>query len=71
MDDQTIHEAAQKGDVAKLKQLLSEGVNVDLPGYSQWTPLIYAAWNGKLEAVKFLVEQKASVDQADGGKGTA
>ena len=41
------------------------GVSVDLAGDCGSSSLIVAASNGQLKAVKFLVEHKASVDQAE------
>ena len=68
-----IYEAASNGDVEKLKQLLKEKpADVDLAeAWSGWTPLIYAARHGKLEAVQFLVERKATVDASDESSATA
>ena len=60
-----IHEAAHKGDVEKLKQLLKEKPSdVDLAvEWSGWTSLMFAAMEGKLEAVKVLIEHKATIDK--------
>ena len=66
MNIQPIHDAAQNGDLEKLKKLLKEKPNdVDLTASEDWTPLIYAARDGKLEAVKVLIEHKATVDKTN------
>ena len=80
MTDKTIqppiHQAAAAGDVEKLRKLLKGGlfskpVDVDLLNNKFWTPLILAAHEGKLEAVKVLIEHKATLDVADEGGSTA
>ena len=48
---------AALGDVEELKTLLNSGVNVNASGYDSRTALHLAASEGKLEAVKFLVER--------------
>lgn len=64
-----IHIAAARGDVARLKQELAEGVPVDLRvvnqgGSGSWrdtTPLMWAAMMGNAECVKLLLEAGADV----------
>ena len=72
MSWQPVHEAAHNGDVEKLKQLLkAKPEDVDLAGVGGSTPLLYAARFGKLEAVKCLVEHKATVNTANRSGQTA
>ena len=62
MDNQAIHEAAKSRNLEALRAELDSGVNVDLPGDSDFTALHFAARAGDLDAVKLLVERKATVD---------
>ena len=71
MTHQPIHKAAEKGDIAALKAELAKGVSIDLGGIGGWTPLICAVCNTRLDAVKFLVEQKATVDKTEDAGWTA
>lgn len=47
--------AATRGDVEKLQSLISEGASLDKP-YNGLAPLIAACNNGRLEAVRILLE---------------
>src|SRR5258705_8766776 len=64
----SIYQAAEKGDVAAIKQELTRGVSVDSkldapePGRQGMTPLMAAAMAGKVEAVKALLDAKAKAD---------
>jgi len=65
----SIHEAAEKGDIQQLKQLLEDkpsDVNLVAEDFEdKRTPLMGAALSGQLEAVKMLIAHKAAVDTAD------
>jgi ankyrin repeat protein len=50
-------EAAAKGDAAKVKSLLDQGVNVNLKGSDGRTPLTEAAFAGHAEVVKLLLDK--------------
>ena len=58
-------EAARRGDVAKVKQLLDEGVDVNTKFRYNATALSYAADRGHLEVVKLLLERGADANAKD------
>lgn len=61
-----IHDAAGAGEVGKLRALLSaDPAALEAKDSKGNTPLIQAAQNGRLEAVKFLLEKGADVDGKD------
>jgi cytohesin len=69
-----MHLAATTGQMKMIEELLSMGVEVDAAtsggkyGDGDYTPLGCAAENGKLAAVKLLIERGATVDaNCDGG----
>ena len=74
--NQPIHEAAKRGDLATLKKLLKRGlfakaVDIDEPGDDLRTPLHFAAAGSNVEAVKLILEQKATLDKLDRREETA
>lgn len=58
-------EAAKKGDVAELKKLLDQGVNVDSKNKYGVTALGFACSKGQLDAVQLLIERGADVNAED------
>lgn len=52
--------AAAKGDIKKLKALLKNGVDVNAEDEKGHTALVYAARNGKLKTVEFLLYNEAN-----------
>jgi ankyrin repeat protein len=64
-----IHDAAEHGDVEKIKELLKENPDlVNAKGYNGLTPLHFAANEGHLNAVELLLANKADVNaRADYG----
>lgn len=58
-------EAAKKGDVAELKKLLEQGVNVDSKNKYGVTALAFACSKGQLDAVQLLIERGANVNAED------
>lgn len=52
--------AARYGKVLLVRELIRQGVNVDLPGENEWTALHFAAGNGHLKIVKILLKNKAN-----------
>jgi ankyrin repeat domain-containing protein 50 len=59
---ETIHSAAKKGSIRLLKKILSRGTPVDSPDHYKETPLVIAAKNKNIRAVKFLVTQGADIN---------
>ena len=57
--------AARKGDVAKLKELLDKGVDVNTKTQYGATALAYACDKGHTEVVKLLLERGANVNVRD------
>ncbi|HET6957502.1 MAG TPA: ankyrin repeat domain-containing protein [Vicinamibacterales bacterium] len=54
-------QAAARNDVAALRQLLDEGHKADESDTS-WTPLIWAARSGSLDAINILIDHGADVN---------
>ena len=63
LDAKRLHEAAQRGDVDLMKELLENNPKlVNSRNDNGCTSLQYAAYSGQLEAVRLLIEKKADVD---------
>lgn len=69
--DGSIWRAANRGDLARVKQLVeTENADVNSKAPDGWTPLHYAAQKGHLDIVKYLIQKGAHVDakeQMQGG----
>ena len=59
----SIHEAARRGNLEMIRQLLSHGQNVDQPDTQELTALVFATTHGHEEIVKFLLEHGAQVNR--------
>lgn len=57
--------AAKRGELAKVKELLAKGADVNAKTRYSQTPLMFAAQQGHTEVVKVLLEAKADVDVMD------
>ena len=59
-----LYKAAEGNDVARIKQLLAEGADIDLvAGKDQETPLHRAITRGSTEAAKILIESGADINK--------
>ncbi len=55
-------EAAQKGDLKRVQDLLNKGADVETKNSDGITPLMAAAFNNHLEIMKLLLEREANVN---------
>lgn len=60
MNDTSLHEASCNGDLAAIRALLDQGVNIEEDNFGNGTALIIAVTAGQDEAVKLLLEYGAS-----------
>lgn len=56
----TIHQAAARGDMNKLRTLIELGVYVDIRSFNGSTPLLCAALYGQVDACRYLLDQGAN-----------
>jgi ankyrin repeat protein len=64
-----LHHAAEMGQVETAKLLIQAGVEVDCRSEGgNTTPLWWAAYNGQVEMVKFLLKNKANIKGEDGDR---
>jgi outer membrane protein assembly factor BamB len=63
--DEALWEAARAGDLARITAALDQGADVNAKARYDVTPLIFAASNGRLEAVKLLLARGADINAQD------
>jgi outer membrane protein assembly factor BamB len=63
--NESLWEAARAGDTARITAALAQGADVNAKSRYDVTPLIFAAGNGRLEAVKLLLSRGAAVNAQD------
>jgi outer membrane protein assembly factor BamB len=63
--NETLFEAARAGDTARITDALDRGANVNAKARYDVTALIFAAMDGRLDAVKVLLARGADVNAAD------
>ncbi|MCX5894296.1 MAG: ankyrin repeat domain-containing protein, partial [Proteobacteria bacterium] len=69
--NQYLMEAAEHGDVFKVKSLLAKRANVNASNKKGGTALKFAVQNGHIEVVKLLLERGAEVDAKNKAGSTA
>ncbi|MDG4595590.1 MAG: ankyrin repeat domain-containing protein [Candidatus Contendobacter sp.] len=68
----TLMNAVKRNDLARVKELIQQGVDINAPDASGDVPLIMAAYEGHTEIVQALLEVGADVTAVDPGmKATA
>jgi ankyrin repeat protein len=63
--DEELLAAARRGELARVKELLAKGANIEAKTRYGITPLFYAAWGGHADVVRYLASQGAQVDVSD------
>ena len=63
--EDSLIEAASKGDSRKAAQLLAEGVDVNATDKHGFTVLMFAAYNGSKDIVDLLISKGANVNARD------
>ena len=58
----TIHNAARRGNLNRVKALLDQGVPVNSRNAPGWTPLNWAAYSGRVNVVQELLRRGAHVN---------
>ena len=63
--NESLWEASRTGDTTRITAALAQGADVNAKARYDVTPLIFAAGNGRLEAVKLLLSRGADVNAQD------
>lgn len=66
MDETALHEAASRGDVAAVRQLLDAGADPNAVGERGCTPLHRALERQRLQVARMLIAAGASLDARNG-----
>ncbi|MEB5451175.1 MULTISPECIES: ankyrin repeat domain-containing protein [Virgibacillus] len=63
--NQSLIEAAAKGNQEKVEQLLQNGANIDATNDQGTTAVLAATYNNEVETVKLLIEEGADINKQD------
>ncbi|MCH6255092.1 ankyrin repeat domain-containing protein [Puniceicoccaceae bacterium K14] len=63
--DEQLHYAARANQPEKIRQLIAEGYNPDMPNVGGFAPLHRSAWPGHIEAIDPLIEGGANPNPID------
>ena len=69
--EEKLRAASEKGDLAEVRRLLNEGVDVNCTNDIGWTALLEASYYGHVDIVKALLEKNAKIDLQDNYGNTA
>ncbi len=64
-EDAMLHEAAEAGDIKRVRQLLATGASVDARDEARRTPLLLATHADRAEVARLLIEAGADVNAKD------
>jgi len=67
----SIHQAALEGQISQVKNLLTDGLDVNTVDEDGRTPLMYAAFNGHDEILRLLIDKGALINASDTNGRTA
>ncbi len=60
-----LHQAAMRGDIERIQELIESGANVNAKDLAGWTALHFAAWQETEEMAKLLRKAGADIDAKD------
>ncbi|MCP4520337.1 MAG: CHAT domain-containing protein [Cytophagales bacterium] len=60
--DERVQKAIENTDLPKLKALVKEGVDINLPNLNEMTPLASSLYSGRVDIAKYLIENGANVN---------
>jgi ankyrin repeat protein len=66
-----LHDACKSGEIAAVRKLLDNGVDMNWKNTFGDTALIYASVHGHVEIIKLLLDRGAQIDTRDNIEGTA
>jgi len=70
INEDHLRQAAGRGDVEEVRDILGRGINVNAVDYGGNSPLMMAAWKGHVEVARLLMDRGAEVDKKSQGGST-
>ena len=61
-DTSSFHHSACAGDLARVKNFIEEGIDVDTRDKLGWTPFYWAVANGQIDVAEFLIGKGANIN---------